>query len=80
MGIERFIGRLVKPLYRAVAPQMKSFPSYSTVVDYSKMLEMNEMEALASQEKTKKHNIGLVKVVALLINDQSLKFKGKYSR
>ena len=53
--IERFIDGLVRPLYRVVAPQMKTFPSYLTTVDYARMLEMKEMEARASQEKTKKH-------------------------
>ena len=34
---------------------MKSFPFYSIVVDYVRMLEIKEMEARVSQEKTKKH-------------------------
>ena len=55
MRIERFIDGLVRPLYRAVAPQMKTFPSYSVTVDCARMLEMKEMEAHASQERTKKH-------------------------
>ena len=45
MRIKRFIDGLMRPLYRVVAPQMKSFPSYLDVMDYAKMLEMKEMEA-----------------------------------
>ena len=52
MRIERFIDGLVRPLYRAVTPQMKTFPSYSATVDCARMLEM---KARASQERTKKH-------------------------
>ena len=40
--------RLVRPMYKVVAPQMKTFPSYSTIVDYARMLEMEEIEASAS--------------------------------
>ena len=55
MRIERFINALVRPLYKEMAPKMKSFPSYSIVVDCVKMLEIKEIEAHALQEKTKKH-------------------------
>ena len=55
MRIKRFIDGPVRPLYRAVTPQMKTFPSYSAAMDYARMLEMKEIEAHASQERTKKH-------------------------
>ena len=58
MRIERFIEGLVMPLYRAVAPQMKTFPSYAAAVDCARMIEMKEMEMRASQERAKKFKIG----------------------
>ena len=58
MRIERFIEGLVMPLYRAVAPQMKTFPSYAAAVDCARMIEMKEMEMRASQERAKKIKIG----------------------
>ena len=57
MKIERFIDGLIRPLFRVVAPQMKSFPSYATIVDYVRMLEMKEMEVRAFQQRTKKSKI-----------------------
>ena len=54
MKIKRFIDGLVRPLFRVVAPQMKSFPSYAAIMDCAKMLEIKEMEVHASQERTKK--------------------------
>ena len=54
MKIERFIDGLVRPLFRAVAPQMKTFPSYAAAVDCARMIEMKEMEVRVSQERTKK--------------------------
>ena len=57
MRIERFINGLVKPLYKVVAPQIKTFPSYLAIVDCAKMLEMKKMETHASHERTKKHKV-----------------------
>ena len=53
MRIERFIDGLVRPLFRAVAPQMKSFPSYSAAVECAKMLEMKEMDVREKAKRTK---------------------------
>ena len=50
-----FIDGLVRPLYKVMAPQMNTFPSYSAIMDCVRMLEMNEIEDHASQKKTKKH-------------------------
>ena len=36
---------------------MKTFPSNSVTVDCARMLEMKEIEARASQERTKKYKV-----------------------
>ena len=38
-----------------MAPKMKSLSSYSTAMDYARLLEMKEIEAHELQEQTKKH-------------------------
>ena len=53
LRIERIIDELVRPFYRVVTPLMKTSPSYLAIVDCASMLEMKEMEACASQERTK---------------------------
>ena len=57
MRIERFIEKLVRPLYLVVAPQMKTFLSYLATIDCAWMLEMKEIEMCALQDKTKKVKI-----------------------
>ena len=49
MKIKRFIDRLVRLLFRVVALQIIFFPSYATLVDCYRMLEMKDMEVCASQ-------------------------------
>ena len=53
--VDRFIYKLVRPLYRVVIPQVKTFPSYSITMDCVRMLKMKEIKAHVLKEKKKKH-------------------------
>ena len=44
----------MRPLFRTVVPQIKSFSSYIVVVDCAKMVDVKKMEVHVSQERTKK--------------------------
>ena len=48
MKIGRFTDRLLRPLFGMVAPPMKPFSSYTTIVDCARILEIKEMEVCAS--------------------------------
>ena len=57
VGNERFVDRLMRPLYRVMAPQIKTCPSYLAIMDCMRMLEMKEMKAYALQKRTKNPKI-----------------------
>ncbi|XWS48174.1 hypothetical protein CRYUN_Cryun13aG0050400 [Craigia yunnanensis] len=55
MKVKRFVNGLVKPLFRDVAPQ--KFTSYSSAVDYARLIKIWSVESCVARERTKKARI-----------------------
>ena len=59
---------------------MKAFPSYLAIVDYVRMLEIKEMEAMHHKRRprnTRLKELLMAKAVAPFVKGQSLTFEGR---